>query len=148
MFFLAHPCFEDINEESYTIMNHNLLKFVKHSNLHVVIGRPIRVSDAIPRKDREKRSFSSWYGNIYWTFFDVENFVNRIAVLSFKSLTYTLLKYDVKKCPTLAFNCDESFPFSFMDFLETQRIYCGYKECYVGDEDFLTLESAKASFPT
>ena len=23
-----------------------------------------------------------------------------------------------------------------------------YKKCYVGDKDFLTLESAKASFPT
>ena len=71
-----------------------------------------------------------------------------LAVLSIKSLTYTLLQFDYKESPTVTFNCDENFPATFMEFLETQRIYCGYKECYVGDEDFFTLELAKASFPT
>ena len=40
--------FADVNEEDM-IMNHNVLKLVEHPNLHVVLGCPIRVSDANPR---------------------------------------------------------------------------------------------------
>ena len=139
--YIAH-----INTEDKTT-NLNLLKRIKHPNLHVVLGCPIRVSDADPGQDEEEITDNSWYGEEFWTLFDAENFVNRIAALSIKSLTYTLLKYNRKKSPTVTFNCDENFPFLFMEFLKTQRIYLGYKRCFVGDEDFFTLESAKASFP-
>ena len=131
-------------------MNHNVLKLVEHPNLHVVLGCPIRVSDANPRQAGEKWTLNWWYGKAFWTLFDVENFVNRIAVLSIKSLTYTLLNFESlkKESPIVTFNCEEKFPLSFMKFLKTQRIYLGHKRCYVGDEDFFTLEAAKASFPT
>ena len=84
-----------------------------------------------------------WGDLDWWSFYDVEAFVNRIAVSSIKSLTYPLEwnawyekdsneKFDT----TIKFNCDERFPFSFMEFLETQPIYCGHKQNY------LTLELA------
>ena len=103
-------------------MYHNVLKLVKHPNLHVVLESPIRVRDAKPRQTLRDQ----WYGREYWTLFDVKNFVNHIAVLSVKSLTYTLSEADGSnlKSPTVTFNCDEKFPFSFMDFLKTQRVYC------------------------
>ena len=138
--------FDDVNARSYKIMRHNVLKLVKHPNLHVVLKWPIHVRDANPRQTGR----DWWYGTKCWTLFDVENFVNQIAVLSVKSLTYTLsLNYGPdSKPPTVTFNCDEKFPSSFMKFLTTQRIYCGYKTSWSGDEGFLTLESARASFPT
>ena len=115
--------FEDINTRAYKNILHNVLKCVKHPNLHVVLGCPIRVSDANPNS----RQAREWYGKKIWKLFDVENFVNRIAVMSIKSLTYTLpeIENKIPKPPTVTFNCDEGFPFSFMTFLETQRIYCG-----------------------
>ena len=115
-------CFEHVNERAYTNKYNNILKLVKHPNLHVVLESPIRVRDAKPRQTRRDQ----WYGREYWTLFDVENFVNQIAVLSIKSLTYKLSRADGSnlKSPTVTFNCDENFPFSFMDFLKTQRVYC------------------------
>ena len=143
--------FTDINIADYKV-NHKFLKLIKHPNLHVILGEPIRVSDANPLQARTKRTRDTWDCKELWTLFDVENFVNRIAVLSIKSLTYTLSEVQARneKPPTVTFNCDEKFPFSFMDFLETQRIYCGYKSRWIkssGEQDFFTLESAKASFP-
>ena len=139
--------FSDINQED-KIKIHNILKLIKHPNLHVVLGCPIRVSDANPLQQGETWTNGMWYGKQYWTLFDVENFVNRISVLPIKSLTYTHFQLGTKKSPTVTFFCDEKFPFSFMEFLATQRIYCGYDKCYAGDKDFFTLETAKASFPT
>ena len=141
--------FADINEADYKF-NHKLLKLIKHPNLHVILGCPIRVSDANPFQAGRKRTHDTWDCKDYWTLFDVDNFVNLIAVLSIKSLTYTLSEVQARNVqpPTVTFNCDENFPFSFMEFLETQRIYCGYKSSWsAGEEDFFTLESAKASFP-
>ena len=134
-------------------MLHNVLKLVKHPNLHVILGSRIRVSDAIPNDD--------WYGSVLWTLLDVENFVNRVAVLPIKSLSMSLETSELEmesrtksagtqyfEPLTVTFNCDEKFPFSFLEFLETQRIYCGYKkDFFAKNNDFFTLESAKASFP-
>ena len=139
------PC---INRKDKKITHHNVLKLLKHSNLHVVLGCPIRVSDANPVQPGT--STYKWYGQQYWTLFDVENFANQIAVLSIKTLTYTFEDFRSSnyKSPTITFNCDENFPLAFMEFLQTQRIYCGYKQSMLGEEEgFLTLESAKESFP-
>ena len=43
---------------------------------------------------------------------------------------------------TVTFNCDEQFVATFTEFLKTQPVYFGYN-----DEYFLTLNSAKKSFP-
>ena len=42
--------FDDVNARSYKIMRHNVLKLVKHPNLHVVLKWPIHVRDANPRQ--------------------------------------------------------------------------------------------------
>ena len=135
-----------MNTRAHTEIFHNVLKRVKHPNLHVILGCPIRVSDAIPNWMQNE----NWYGRKIWKLFDVENFVNQIAVLSIKSLTYTLpeVQNERPKPPTVSFNCDEKFPASFMEFLKTQPIYCGKDDSsFRWAEDFFTQESARASFP-
>ena len=124
--------------------NHNNLELVKHPNMHVVLTEPIIVDDAIDH------ARNTGYFDEYWTLFDVENFVNRIATLSIKSLTYTMSESETTSSETtITFNCDENFPNSFMEFLRTQRIYRGYQRSRFDlDSLFSTLESAKASFPT
>ena len=124
------------NEEAHKIKYHNVLKLFKHLSLHVILWRPIHVSDAKPSGD--------WHGNQYWKLYDVEYFAMRIAVSPIRTLTYPLSEPLLRSTPTVTFNCDENFTVSFMEFLETQPIYCGYEEFY----EFLTLESAKESFPT
>ena len=112
-----------------------MLKLVKHPNLHVELGEQISVSDAMP----VQRGRNTWSAAEYWTLFDVEHFLNQIAVLSVKSVTYT-----VAEDQTVTIDCDENFPLSFMEFLTTQRIYYGYSRSWP-EQLYLTLESAKAS---
>ena len=137
-------------EEKYAqqIVHHSALKLVKHPNLHVVLGRPVRVSDANPTEAHRKPK--KWFAESFWTLVDVENFVNRIAFLSIKTLTYTIsnLNLPTFKPQQITFDCDEKFPISFLEYLETQPIFCGYEEGIKDKEGFLTLELAKATFPT
>ena len=131
--------FERMNEEEEKIMYHDLLKLIKHPNLHVSLGEPIKVSDVNVEWDPTLSDEGDWVGSSDWTLYDAESFVNRIAVSSIKTVTYKLCYYSKE---TVTFNCDERFPFSFMEFLETQPIYSGNNE-----EFYLTLEEAKDSFP-
>ena len=125
-----------MNEEEYKIDYHDLLKLVKHPNLHVCLDQPIKVSDANVKWDSSISDEGWWGGSNTWTLYDVESFVNRIAVSSIKSVSYPVWR------GTKTFNCDEQFPFSFIEFLKTQPIYCGNDE-----QDYLTLQQAKDSFP-
>ena len=132
--------FERVNEKEEKIGYHNLLKLVKHPNLHVRINEPFRVSDANVKWNQSISDDDYWTGRYICKFYDVESFINRIAVSSIKTMTYLVCYFDRER---VTFNCDEQFPFSFMDFLKTKPIYCGNDE----EEDYLTLELAKDSFP-
>ena len=130
-----------VNYYRHASKHHSILKLVKHENLHLVLENPIKVSDANPNPVDPGYWYNNWYARVYWTLDDVKHFVNSIVRSSVRTLTYTVSN-DKSNKDTVTFYCDEQFVATFTEFLKTQPIYCGYN-----DESFLTLNSAKKSFP-
>ena len=66
-------------------MHHSLLKLVKHPNLHVCLVTPIKVGDANSKRD--PLLDDGWWERTYtWSLYDVEAFVDRIAVSTIKTV--------------------------------------------------------------
>ena len=128
---------EDPNDDELQDLHINLIEVIEHPNLHVIMDKPIQVRDGYPKRliDNPKASMS--IHEDFWFKRDVESFAKRVALSSVKTLRYSL----PKEKETVTFNCDNNFPYKFMEFLNTQPIYRGNRW-----ESFMTLELAKKSF--